>query len=96
MSAPGSATYDIGKGDADDEEWFDALAKKNKREDKLKYGGGSPEPKAGGKKGRESAAALAAKAEAKATRRNDPYMLRAGSGGGAVSGAPHSRGVAGV
>lgn len=85
MSAPGSAVYDIGRGDEDDEEWFKSLEKQNKKEAREKYGGG-PEPKPG-KKGRESAAAAAKKAkEGKAGRGNDPYMLRAGSGGEAVRG----------
>ena len=83
MSGPGAAPlYDIGKGDADDEEWFSDLARKNKKEQREKYGGG-PEPK--GRKAREAAAAAAAAAkEAKAGRGNDPYMLRAGSGRAAV------------
>lgn len=75
--------YDIGRGDEDDEEWFKSLEKQNKKEAREKYGGG-PEPKPG-KKGRASAAAAAKKAkEGKASRGNDPYMLRAGSGGEAV------------
>jgi hypothetical protein len=65
--------YDIGKGDAEDDEWLESLARKNKREARAKYGG-DPDPKDGGKgkgkKGRESAGAAAKKED----RKNDPCV----------------------
>ena len=80
--AGGKKSYEVGAGDADDDEWLADLALKNKRRDKELWGG-DEDPK-GGKppKGRKAKAAAEAAAAAEEEARAARAAKRAGAGGG--------------
>jgi len=69
----GADKYATEGGDADDDAWFDSMAKKNKKRD-AELWGGDEEKK--GKKGKDAGKAR------KAPAGGDPFMIKKGSGGG--------------